>query len=386
MKLNQVAKRILTRSIFVLFSSINKVLPHDSNRILLYSNLGFRDNTKALYDFLIEEEYFLKYKIVCCTNDYKQFKSSQNLPNVLFKSNILGILEYFRCSYVYYSFGKIPICPHKSQKVIQMWHGTPLKAPGDTMLQSASDKGKFYTHIFAASEMFKPVMCDWFRCPVNLIYVNGHPRTDVFYKGMIKHYDLGEYDKLVLWAPTFRSSTKLGYADVDKSSLIPIIDYSEFNNVEAYLKEKNVKVIVKLHPLQDASMYQLEKFSNFILMTHEEFSKREMDLYRLAAQADSLITDYSSIFFDYLLLNRPIAFTEDDIQSYGDKRGFSVDPEKFRPGFRIKDLTGFYNFIDFLAQNKDDYKTNREEINVLVNRYQDGRNSMRALDLADIKK
>lgn len=380
---NQRLKSFLTNTIFRLFSFINQFLKHDKSRILLYSNLGFRDNTKAIYDFLIENKYYNKYKIVCCTNDYKKFRQ-ENYPNVLFKSKSSGILEYFRCNYVYYSFGKIPIKPHRDQIVVQMWHGTPFKAPGTTMIKSAKSKTIFYTHAFAASDMFRPIMCDWFLCPIDIVCVNGHPRTDVFFKQYGK-YDFGSYNKLILWTPTFRKSVKLGYSDVEDAPLVPVITNDELKDIDNFLKEKDIKILIKLHPLQDLSQYNLVNMTNLILMSHEDFTNRNLDLYLLAAQSDALITDYSSIFYDYLLLNRPIAFTEDDINTFKDQRGFSVDdPDKFRPGFKIKTSEGLLSFINDISLGKDDYKEQRIRINNLVNKYQDGNNSKRALELAGI--
>lgn len=380
---NQKLKNFLINTLFRIFSFINQFTRHDTSKILLYSNLEFRDNTKALYDYLIENKYYNKYKIICCTNDYKKF-SKEKYPNVSFKGNSFGIFEYFRCNYVYYSFGKIPIKPHKNQKVIQMWHGTPFKAPGTTMIKSAKSKTIFYTHAFAASEMFKPIMCDWFLCPLDIIYVNGHPRTDIFFKRNDK-YDFGSYNKLILWAPTFRKSIKLGYSDVENAPLVPILKNEELQFIDNYLKEKNIKIIIKLHPLQDLSKYNFVNMTNLILMSHNDFINNDLDLYLLAAQSDALITDYSSIFYDFLLLNRPIAFTEDDISTFEDRRGFSVsDPEKFRPGFRIKTSDDLLSFINDMSLDKDDYKVQRTSINNLVNKFQDGYNSKRALELAGI--
>ena len=91
------------------------------------------------------------------------------------------------------------------------------------------------------------------------------------------------------------------------------------------MKEKGVKIVVKLHPVQDLDKYDMMEMSNFILLSHAEFVKRGMDLYKFMTQCDALITDYSSIFYDYLLLDRPIAFTEDDLEDYSDVRGFAVD-------------------------------------------------------------
>lgn len=91
-------KVFLQNTVFTLFSWLNQRKHHDSRKIMLYSNMGFRDNVKALYDYLIDAGYNQKYKIICSTNDYKMY--NKDLPsNVIFVSNIRGVLLYFSAGF-----------------------------------------------------------------------------------------------------------------------------------------------------------------------------------------------------------------------------------------------------------------------------------------------
>ena len=115
--------------------------------------MGFRDNVKALYDYLIENGYNQKYQIVCSTNDYNKFLS--HIPsNVKFISNVRGIKEFFSSGFVYYCFGKLPIFHGKDQKVVQMWHGSAFKAPDEGMLKGHSFAKPYYTNVFSSSKHF----------------------------------------------------------------------------------------------------------------------------------------------------------------------------------------------------------------------------------------
>ena len=115
---------VLTNTVFRVISAINKAIPKDNQLILLYSNLGFRDNVAYLYNHLIDNEYNKKYKIIRSQND----KCREIIPkNVKVVSNTKGILYFLRAGHVFYCFGKLPIYPSKHQIVIQMWHGTPFK-------------------------------------------------------------------------------------------------------------------------------------------------------------------------------------------------------------------------------------------------------------------
>lgn len=375
-------KVFLQNTVFTLFSWLNQRKHHDSRKIMLYSNMGFRDNMKALYDYLIDAGYNQKYKIICSTNDYKMY--NKDLPsNVIFVSNIRGVLLYFSAGFVYYCFGKIPIFHGKDQKVVQMWHGSAFKAPDEGMLKGHSFDKPYYTNVFSSSKHFAPIFSYCFSIPVQQVVICGQPRCDVLYKEN-PHYAFGEYRKLILWAPTFRKSSVTGYSDsTADDNLVPVLKKEDFAEINSKLRELGVKVVVKLHPLQDLDQYHTTDLDHFVLLSHQEFVRRKMDLYKFMAQSDALITDYSSIFIDYLLLDRPIAFTEDDMDDY--TRGFVFDnPKSYQPGFRIKTKEDFLAFAESLVNGDDDYKSERKRVMALANDYHDGKFCKRALECVGI--
>lgn len=380
---NVFIKKTLQNTIFFALSYINRYLKHDKKIIMLYTNEGLRDNIKALLDFLIEEGYNGKYIIYCSSNDYKA--NGHHYPTIRIISNLKGIMLFFRAGYVFYCFGKIPIIPGRNQEVIQMWHGTPFKAADKGMLDGHSAKRLYYTHILSPSPYFAQISCELFSFPLEKFIICGHARTDDLYKEW--HLNLGNYNKLVLWAPTFRHSSRMGYNDAEKDNLLPVLKLERLSYINSILQQKGIKIIVKLHPMQNLSDYQRVKMAYFELISHQEFLNRGLDLYKLASMSDALITDYSSIFYDYLLLNRPIGFTEDDIDDYSNNRGYAVDnPDYFKPGFRIKDEDDFMLFIDNLYRNIDDFEKDRKRVNDLANRYQDGKSCLRVLQSVGITK
>lgn len=379
---NVKVKVFLQNTVFTLFSCLNQRKHHDGRKIMLYSNMGFRDNIKALYDYLIDAGYNQKYQIVCSTNDYKKY--NKEVPsNVIFVSNIRGVLQYFSAGFVYYCFGKIPIFHGKDQKVIQMWHGSAFKAPDEGMLKGHSFDKPYYTNVFSSSKHFAPIFSYCFSIPEKQVIVCGQPRCDLLYKEN-PHYDFGGYRKLILWAPTFRKSSVTGYSDsISKDNLVPVLKKDDFVEVNNKLRELGVKVVVKLHPLQDLDQYHTTDLDHFVLLSNQDFVKRKMNLYKFMVQSDALITDYSSIFIDYLLLDKPIAFTEDDMDDY--TRGFVFDnPKSYQPGFRIKTKDDFLAFAESLVKGEDDFKGERNRVMALANDYHDGKFCKRALECAGI--
>ena len=379
---NVALKNLLSNSIFRFFSAINIVLPKNDNMILLYSNIEYRDNIKTMCEYLIENGYQKKYKIILSAND-----KPKNVPSgIEVVGNVSGILKYLRAGHVYYAFGKLPIYPTKKQCVIQMWHGTPFKGI-DKGMETVSKRKSYLTYAFVSSEFFINIGCKLFSCKKGNIAICGQPRTDVMFGQEKKYKEVATYRKFILWMPTFRKSSILGYDDIEnQNSIVPIFDREGLCRLNGTLKEKNIGLVIKLHPSQDLSKYKKLSLSHIYLLSHDEFKRKGFDLYKLIGQADSLITDYSSVFYDFLMMDRPIAFTLDDVDEYGSSRGFFVDnPEEFFDAWhRIYNEKDFYQYVNDIAEDKDVYRKQRNKMNRLVNKYTDHQNRKRALEISNI--
>lgn len=378
-------KKVLMSTVFQAVTVVNRFVRKRENQILLYSNEGFRDNIRYLYDYLIEQGYNKKYRIICSTNDYRKFEQ-QVPPNVSFTGNMQGIRKYLTSAHVYYCFGRLPIVPAKGQTAVQMWHGTSFKGFDQSTRKTNSLQKQYYTAVFASSEFFRPIVEKKFACLPEHVYICGHPRTDWLYRNDVT-YDLGSFKKTIIWLPTFRKSASMGYADVNTDAVVPFFKLDELVELDAVLRENDVHVMIKLHPMQDVPKQSVKALTHVQLLSHQEFTKKNYDLYVLLRQTDALITDYSSVFYDYLLLDRPIGFTEDDEEQYKQNRGFAVEnPDEFKPGMRIDSREKLYQFVEDLVNGRDDYKQKRLEINNLSNQYQDGKNCARALLASGIEK
>lgn len=378
-------KCFLNNTIFPLLSLLNKLLPHEKKQILLYCNLNFRDNNKAIYDYLIDNEYNKTYKIIVSASDYRQYISKSPM-NVSFVGAVMAIFYFFTSRYVFYCIGKIPIEPGKGQVVIHMEHGMPVKGATDGQLKVNSYKHLHFTHLLATGKVFVPIRSRIYSFPENKIIITGNPKCDSLYLPS-PQYDFGDYKKIVLWAPTFRKSSSMNMNDsLKEEPILPIVSIEDFKSLDDYLKSLDVKIVVKLHPEQDLSEYHIINMNNFILMSHQDFIKKGMDLYRFMKQCDAIITDYSSIYYDFLLLDRPIGFTEDDIDDYAGKRGFSIDLQTFRPGQKIKKLSDLFKFVKDLTEGIDNYKSERFYINTLVNEDMEGNFCYKVLKIIGVNK
>lgn len=377
-------KFFLYNHIFPLLSKINGMCKHDNTKILLYCNLSFRDNNQAIYNYLIDNGFNKKYKIIVSSSDYKKYRDSKP-ENVLFVGALRSIFFFLNSKYVFYCIGKIPIEPAMDQTIIHMEHGMPFKEASEGQ-QKYSSESQHYNYVMATGEAFVDVMCRWYAVPKEKIVIAGNPKCDSLFLPN-PYYDFGECEKLIIWTPTFRKSVSMNMSDTTKEQpILPIVDTRDFHKLNDYLKSIGVKIVVKLHPEQDLSKYNVVDMDHFILLSHNEFLNRGMDLYRFMKQCDAMITDYSSIFYDFLILDRPIGFTEDDMEDYAEKRGFAMDPEFYRPGMRIRSYQDICVFAKNLVNGIDDYKEKRAQVNTLVNADMSGGYSEKVLQIMGIQR
>lgn len=257
---------------------------------------------------------------------------------------------------------------HKKRLIINLWHGVPLKkiALLDPNLKKAARiyfKKIFsenYTCILTTSHELIPLMARSFAVSEDKIKVWGQPRNDgLFQKNDCREIlgqlfpDLPEYTKTVLYAPTFR--------DYGQVQLFPFKDFDQ-EQLEAFLEEKNMLLFIRTHVAEQGSAAPyLGKRIRFLGNEQAEDVTGILNIF------DCLITDYSSIYIDYLLTGKPMIFLPYDRQQYLDGRGMNFDYDDVTPGPKPET---FNDFLDALSPKEDFWKSERTRVNRLFNEIQ----------------
>lgn len=257
---------------------------------------------------------------------------------------------------------------HKKRLIINLWHGVPLKkiALLDPNLKKAARiyfKKIFsenYTCILTTSHKLIPLMARSFAVSEDKIKVWGQPRNDgLFQKNDCRKIlgqlfpDLPEYTKTVLYAPTFR--------DYGQVQLFPFKDFDQ-EQLEAFLEEKNMLLFIRTHVAEQVSAAPyLGKRIRFLGNEQAEDVTGILNIF------DCLITDYSSIYIDYLLTDKPMIFLPYDRQQYLDGRGMNFDYDDVTPGPKPET---FNDFLDALSPKEDFWKSERTRVNRLFNEIQ----------------
>lgn len=364
---------------------VNFLLPKKTNRIMFYSNLGFRDNGKALFDYMIAHKVYKNYEIIVASNDYKELNK---YPNVKYTSCIRGLIYFFRTKYFFYAFGKYPIMPAKTQTIINLWHGMPLKKIGNLEPGKENNKYDFFSYVLSTSPIFDNIMEKSFNCGMNRILHFGQPRTDAMFEVESSEHPFKNYDKVFIWMPTFRVTDILHESNATKEDCFLPLLHSEkdLDVIDQKLNKSNCLLLIKLHPIQRTSGFNQKNKNNIIFIDEQFLQSNKLDLYKLLGLMDALITDYSSVYFDYLLLNRPILFTTGDIEDYKAKRGLNFDnPLSIMPGPHIDSFEKLIEEIDLLINNNDKYQDLRLSLNELLNKYVTRHNSKDIIDFCKIK-
>lgn len=275
--------------------------------------------------------------------------------------------------------------------VIQLWHGFPIKTMANmSRSEDIEEKEKNialwsnYNIIASYGTNYTTFISACYGNIVEQFEVTGMPRNDLLLlsngrTNLAELFPFSINKTIIFYMPTFRQ-TKNGAKNGEKSGYIFNWDEFEFDNFEEYCRRKNIFFIIKIHPADYDYLHKIIGISEYITILVDDMFGDKC-LYEYLNAADILITDYSSVYYDYLLLNRPIIFADKDSQEYEKDRGFLLAPVNFwRPGAVVRTMQECMDEIDSILTGKDKYKVQRNLITSLVHEYRDANSSQRVID------
>lgn len=252
--------------------------------------------------------------------------------------------------------------------LIQTWHGTPLKkltiSSKFSKLHKYAIRCEFKKYVLILSpsveigNIFKNVFQN------QNVEVSGYPRNDILIPKWNPHFDIDNV-KVIVYAPTFR----------DTSTITPF-DADSVHVLDRFLWSKKYKLLIKLHP-SDSSNLIYDWLSNISLVP------KNTDIQNLLVTADILITDYSSVFFDFMLSWKPIVFYSFDYEYYKSNcRDLYIDYFKDLPWPFASTSDELIALLSDLKWFKNSEYTNKyNKFSQKFNTYRDANSSKRALQL-----
>lgn len=376
---------------YIYYFFITKV---DENYIIFESYMGrqYSCSPKAIYLELINNNMYGNYKFIWAFKEPEHFKFLENNKN----THVIkyGSIEYYRlyskCKY-WITNSRLPeyIIRKKEQKYIQCWHGTPLKklgfdiqVAGGNAMNSIRDiqkkylnDSKRYSYMISPSKFCSEKFISAFKLNnPNIVKELGYPRNDFLINYKIsdinrikKSLKINKNKKVILYAPTWRDNQHqagLGYTyslSIDFARL-----QKEFG--EDYI------ILFRTHYFV-ANSINLEQYKDFVINVSEY-----EDINDLYIISDILITDYSSVFFDFANLKRPIIFYMYDYEEYKTKlRDFYIDFKEL-PGPIVKKEQDLIEEIKKINMYNKKFQKKYEKFNKKYNNLDDGNASRRVIE------
>lgn len=253
-----------------------------------------------------------------------------------------------------------------STLLVQLLHGKGMKAAGYSVKSRRKQDIICYP-----SKNVEAMIGDVFSSG-STSYITGYSRSDVILGASINHSEIdvntdnynllkslrSEGVRIIWYAPTFRR----GQTTFDLTAIL------DLTNLVPLLTKQNLHLCISLHPKYHAHQNAVQ---------HEQISfLQPQDFFPLYQYFDLLITDYSSTFTDYLLLDRPIIFYPYDLDDYIASEGILIDYENETPGPKAYTPTELHCTITSILEN-DPYQQSRQQALNRYHAYTDTNNSDR---------
>lgn len=350
------------------------------NYIVFESESDMEDNPRAIFEYMVHHGYNDKYKLIWIVKDKEFCKNNYSSDKVEFvsrveRSKIKQLKFYYLISVSKVFFFSHPFWFKKRKKnqiVVHTGHGTPIKKRKNL---SSNFNNKF-DWLIVPNAFCEKLNYDFWLCDYSKMILCGYPRNDFLFSGdkqKILNCLIPGYccEKLIICMPTYKKSkNSVDSEHLDIFSLDVITSKQEFFQLNEYLKQRNIQLIIKIHPLQILESMEKSDCSNIHYIINQDLFNNKVVLYELLGVSDALITDVSSVYIDYLVLNRPIGFLHNSIVNYS--RGFTVeDYYQYMPGMKIRNFNDLKLFINYLTNNYDEYETERIRVNEIFNPPQD---------------
>ena len=376
-----------------------KNLPIEEKTVLYdaFAGLGVLDSPRAIFKRLLEREEFSDYTHVFGIDDLKLSKANteefENLPNVKFvKRGSKDYVKYLTVAKYIIANSSVPqyFARRDGQVYLNTWHGVPSKVmgyerPGQRVGATKNIVHNFLnaTHIIAANEftgerMFKKAyMLDGIY--EGKLLSEPLPRTDLlrntkpeYIDEKLKKLGIKTDKKIILYAPTWKGNL-FNEFDTDVKELKAAV-----NTIKSRINTDEYEVYLRVHYfLYRAIMLDKELRKICIPFT--------VDTDELLSAVDVLISDYSSIFFDFLGIGRPILFYVPDLDEYRENRGLYIPMDQM-PGPVSTSIEGICDYINDLDNITVQYKDKYEKMREWCCKKEDGNVCDRVIDSVFLNK
>ena len=361
------------------------------DKTILYEAFGGRGmicNPYALFQYLLEKEEYQDYTHIWVLEDFednrKQIEKYEQYPNVRFvkyKSKEyckeLATVKYLVNNVSFPSY----FLKREGQVLIDTWHGTPLKNMGFDIPGGNISQGNTARNLFSADYIVSsgPYMTNTaYRNSYKMqdlyegtVLEEGFPRNDKLFNcdreeviRKLRDYgvEVEEGKKIILYAPTWRGE-QYSRPDIDLQTV-----YKLLQTMESSVDTNEYQILIKLHQI----VYHYMKENELELGDAQaKFIPAIMDTNEVLSVTDVLISDYSSIFYDFMLTGRPILFYVPDVENFEDYRGLYFGFDNL-PGPTVSSPEKLGELLKNIPEVESSYREKYEKARAQISLQDDG--------------
>ncbi len=367
--------------------------PHPSQYM---KGMDFDDNARALFEHMLSTGLNEKYELVWIVKEPSEFERFERNKGVRFLSYEWahdGVKEEMDAYYhaiccarfIFFTdaYGFARNC-REDQVRVQLWHGCGYKSRVNyTRCEHRYEK------MVVTGSAYKEIHARLFGLRDDQMIVTGCPKEDWLFhqseQGVEHFIKSKKASKIIFWLPTFRETgehlSNLNEYSVKGDTGLPVADtHVKLEKLNELLIKQSAVIVVKLHPYQKRDKVKCEGYSNIILVENEELRGLDLHINKLLGCADALISDYSSVSIDYLILNRPIGFLLDDAKDYAGSRGFIFEPlTDYLPGAELYTFEDMLRFVEEISSGIDSSYDKRQKIKEQLQAFDDDRSCERLI-------
>lgn len=350
-------------------ATIARYLPIKENFIVFASFPDFSDNAWVLFQYLKRHRPDLKlYWAISAT----EIPEEVDYLSVIKKDSIKNYLKYYwiinRAGFLMSSHGLRDSFGRKGQLNIYLNHGScPIKGAKTKGINHPSKDYKIkptFDYILCRGLGAITPLALFNCCDEKYVLPLGMARDDVFLQnigeGSLNPFYNGVSNKLIVWMPTFRRTSinpNLSETNASTDTGLPLIETEkDLVKLNSFLKKYSLQLLIKIHPLQETNNLFKKTFSNVTIITNQDLKRNHKQTYEVIGYSDALLTDYSSVYFDYLMTNKQVGFILDDYDKYDKDRGFVFEnPKEIMVGKHIYNTKDLYEFFIDVIDDKDEY-------------------------------
>lgn len=352
-----------------------EIYPKDKKMVLIgIPNASFyNDNSKYFFEFLYEKDS-IDFNFYLLTKNKKLYTKLKNQfgHHIIYAFSFEALSIYLRSKFVLITNGNGDIFPflptNKKQIVINMWHAITFKNVG--YLSKVNVQGKInlnLNYFLVSSETERESMMRAFRYQKETFKIFGLPRNDIYFNQKNATPQAKE-KTTILYLPTFR--------DFAPTEFFPFADLDK-NELTHFLSTNNIEIIIKPHKRDSTNQRLLDIVKDNPSIRIKTSIVNDIDIQQMLLDCDILLTDYSSVYFDFLLLDRPIIYIPYDLEHYLEERGLLFDFDEVTCGDKVFTQKEFIESIKNNIENPAKDRELRAAVTQVFHQYNDGQASER---------